>query len=87
MEKSQQEFYEDVYALTGTPEWRTLVEHLEERLQAVMDRAIDAADIETLYFLKGQREVLKEIVYLRDTYEAQEKAEKFYEAEKANETI
>lgn len=76
MDKTDQELYEEIYALTSSPEWETLAEVFEERLDSVASRAIDAADIETLYYLKGQRDVLREIVYLRDTYKAQERSDK-----------
>lgn len=65
MDSKTKKFYEDLFALTGTREWATLVEDYENRMRTIEQRAIDCADIETLYFLKGQHQVLRDIVNKR----------------------
>lgn len=46
----------------------------EERMREVERRAIDALDVETLYFLKGEHAILRDIVNKRIVLEAQYRA-------------
>lgn len=66
-----EKFYSDLFALTSKKEWATLKEYCEELLKTKVDTALDLDTLEELHRSKGQAEILRMIVSLREILESQ----------------
>lgn len=68
MDRELQRYYEDRFDLMSKPGWKDLLEDIEKMIEAY-DRIDSVSDLESLYFAKGQLDILRWIKTLKQTSE------------------
>lgn len=66
MDKELQKYYDDRFAMMATQGWIDLMQDIKE-MQKAVDNLINVPDEKTLFFRKGQLDILLWISTLRET--------------------
>ncbi len=66
MDKELQKYYDDRFSMMSTQGWLDLVTDLKE-MQKAVDNLISVPDEKTLFFRKGQLDIILWVLTLRDT--------------------
>jgi hypothetical protein len=68
-DKELQEYYEEQFSMFSSRGWKDFIEDLQQLYDAV-DDLTTVENVETLYFRKGQIDILNLILERNKTYEA-----------------
>ncbi len=66
MDKELQKYYDDRFSMMSTQGWLDLVTDLKE-MQKAVDNLMSVPDEKTLFFRKGQLDIILWVLTLRDT--------------------
>jgi hypothetical protein len=66
VDKELQKYYDDRFSMMSTQGWLDLVTDLKE-MQKAVDNLISVPDEKTLFFRKGQLDIILWVLTLRDT--------------------
>ncbi len=66
MDKELQKYYDDRFSMMSTQGWLDLVADLKE-MQKAVDNLMSVPDEKTLFFRKGQLDIILWVLTLRDT--------------------
>jgi len=67
VDKELQKYYDDRFSMMSTQGWLDLVTDLKE-MQKAVDNLISVPDEKTLFFRKGQLDIILWVLTLRDTW-------------------
>lgn len=66
MDKELQKYYEERFSMMATDGWRDLMEDIKQ-MQDSVDNLLSVPDEKTLFFRKGQLDILMWVSTLKDT--------------------
>jgi hypothetical protein len=68
VDRELQRYYEDRFSMMITPGWKDLIEDIEKMIEAY-DKVERLTNLEDLYYAKGQLDILRWILTLKQTSE------------------
>lgn len=68
MDRELQRYYEDRFSMMASPGWKDLVEDMEKMVEAY-DKIDSVEGLEDLYYAKGQLDILRWVLTLKQTSE------------------